>query len=129
MNIEDERRGLNSLAWKINPQHRPFTAVSRTGGTRADLIDNVKKGDVTIVGVSWGSGPAGRPPRISGHSLVVVGYNSSTGDLAFLDSVGGALRKEADFPQQYHVAFSVAWQQQPNWDFWSGDMLTLSLNP
>jgi RHS repeat-associated protein len=133
MGPQAETSALDHLFYLANPDHPPFTAEFFEGGTRSMVINNINKGNTVIVGVSWKAGGLlGMPPlfAVTGHSLVVVvGYDSKTGELAFLDSVDGVVRTESQFETRYGVSFEQAWQQQPNWDFPAGGMVIISPNP
>jgi len=121
----DQANSLNYLARRMNPKHPPFVATYKTGGTPADLIDNLHKGYPTIVSVSWGSGFLWFPVNNTGHALVVVGYNSANGQFSFLDPNGGRLLR--DF-SRYGFTFDQAWRNQPNWFIPSGAMVTVKPN-
>lgn len=136
MGVPAEAHALNYLFYLANPTHPPFTAEFRANGTKSMVISNINKGNAVIVGVSWVDGrPLGMPPlfQVTGHSLVVVGYDSKTSEFAFLDSVDGVVRRESQFGTRYghHKTrdFEQAWQQQPNWDFPAGGMVIISPNP
>jgi len=125
---QDQARGLNKLFQSVDKAHPPFVAELKTGETSTDLIDNINHGYPTIVSISWGSDQLGLPtdPGI-GHAMVVVGYNPSTGQFAFLDPAPGALI--TDFSAQYQNRdFEKTWAQG-NVFIPGGSMVTLKPNP
>ena len=124
---ENQEAALNDI---FNFFGEPYVAEAETGGTPADLIVNLAKGDIVIVSVSWGETTNIKTYQKGiGHAMVVVGYDAEMSELYFLDPGVGDLINQRQFIERYKDDFFTTWLFQPNIFIKAGSMVTISTKP
>jgi hypothetical protein len=95
----------------------------QSGGTKEDLIENLREGTPTIVSVSWGSNMNMLTTGQVGHSMVLVGYEMDRDEFMFMDP--GRYKEDPIIRTYSSDEFMKIWQKQPNIFIPSGSMVSV----